>query len=208
MIDGIDISNYTSPLTQQQIDFVRANFQFVIIGIQDAQKARDFQAQLHGMELQYYLDRPRRDWNVFPWYANTKVWVDIETNCYERVEDVNMDLSLLANIGCVPGIYCNKVSLGVLDGPPSPEWGQYPLWFASYFNDRHKPYASEFTPFHTWQKPEIWQYSEKGINGINCDLNVRFDEPPPVQEDYVTHFTQYFASGKVWEIDAVPPPGR
>lgn len=217
--DGIDISNYTTSLTAQQIQTVYDNFGFTIIGIQDSAKARNFQRQLSAMELQYYLDLPRREWEIFPWYAMTKVWIDIEVGCYTRVADVDMDLQLLDNIGCRPGIYCNAESLKVLDGPANPEWGKRPLWYADYNEDRvgppysweNKPEVREFPPFFPWntgQQPEIWQYNSKGFAGINCDLNRRFAPPPPAEEPYVTHFTQYFSDGRKWEIDAVPPPGR
>lgn len=209
--DGADISNYTSAFTAEQIQTMYDTFGFTIIGIQDTQKALNFQRQLSQMELQYYVDRPMRDWSVFPWYANTKVWIDIERDCYERVADVDMDLRLLEEIGCRPGIYCNETSLGALDGPPNPDWGRHPLWYASYAADRHKPTLSEFAPFHTWTAPEVWQYSEKGHQGINCDLNVRFVPVPPQpapELPYTLYFKQFLSDGTVWHIDAVPPPGR
>lgn len=215
-MDIIDISNYTSPLTAEQQIFVNER-KAVIIGIQDSAKARAFQAQIPIAPKQYYIDLPRRDWTIFPWYSQTKVWIDIEVGCYTRIEDVNMDLQLLDNIGCRPGIYCNEESLKVLDGLPNPEWGNRPLWYADY-GPRNRPYSptnpptlEKFPPFFPWntgQIPELWQYSSKGINGINCDLNIDFALPPPVELPYVTHFTQYFSDGVIWEIDAVPPPGR
>ncbi len=215
-MDIIDISNYTSPLTPEQQIFANERTA-VVIGIQDSVKARAFQQQLTIVPKQYYIDLPRRDWTIFPWYSQTKVWLDIEIGCYTRVQDVDMDLLLLDNIGCRAGIYCNKESLKVLDGSPNPNWGNRPLWYADYgparnpYSPTHLPTLDNYTPFSPWnegQIPEMWQYSSAGVNGINCDLNIELVLPLPPFEDYVTHFTQYFASGKIWEIDAVPPPGR
>lgn len=201
---GIDISNFTSPLTDAQERYVRDNFQFVIIGIQNADRARAFQQQLMGMELEYYLDRTMRDWTVF--HPGARVWIDIEEGCYTKVSDVDFDVKLLKDNGFIPGIYCNATSLKVLDKAPNPAWAGLALWYANYPADGHVPQVTEFEPFNGWTAPAIWQYSNKGVAGINCDLNVSFEEPPPLP--YVTHITQHFSDGSVWELDVVPPPGR
>lgn len=168
--NGIDISNYTSPLTDEQVQYVRDNFQFVIIGLQSGARARAFQQQLIGMDLEYYLDKPGRDISI-PHYRS-RVWVDIEVGCYTQINDVDQAIVQLADAEYTPGIYCNKVSLGVLDGDPGTRWAHLPLWYADY----RQPDLTTFRPFNGWIKPTIWQYSSNGIHGINCDLNVAYDD--------------------------------
>lgn len=178
---GGDVSNYTSPFTQEQLDFVRNNWQFAIIGLQSAGKAHLLKQQLlsTGVALEYYVDVPGRDLtDVDP---GARVWVDVEVGCFTTIAGVNAELDRLYLAGYVPGIYCNRTSLRILDGNPGEQWAHLPLWVADY----RTPDLATFRPFNGWTAPAIWQYSSGGVAGINCDLNISFEEapvPPPPPE--------------------------
>lgn len=174
---GFDVSNFTNPLTELQLTQLKQSHSFAVIGIQDGVKARAFVDQLAPFRQEFYIDLPMRDWSIFP--PGARAFIDIERGCYTRRHDVDTDLNLLERSGFRPGIYCNQESLKVLDAPPDPAWSRYPLWYAAYPLDGHVPLLREFKPFNGWTRPVHWQYSSKGIYGINCDLNVSF-EPDPV----------------------------
>lgn len=170
---GIDVSNYTSPLTPNQVRYIRDNGLFVIIGLQDTVKALAFKEQLAGLDLEYYLDRAGRNFKQVA-DVGTRVWIDIEVGCFVTIADVDAAIADLQLAGYRPGIYCNKTSLGVLGIDPGVRWAHLPLWYADY----RQPDLSTFRPFNGWEQPTIWQYSDIGVEGINCDLNVSFEEAP------------------------------
>lgn len=184
MTSGMDISNYTSPLTQAQLAYVQDNMDWVCIGLQDAAKARAFKAQLQplGVELQYYIERPGRDLSIPD--AGSIVWVDIETGCFtERVETLTA-IDTVINKNLTLYIYGNKWSIEPVFGN-STELSGYPLVHAEYPADGHVPDITEFKPYNGWTKPTIWQYSSGGVAGINADLCVGYD----MTETGIRHWT-------------------
>ncbi len=200
---GIDISNYTSPFTDPQLQYIRDNNLFVIIGLQNPNKAQAFKQQLAGLDLEYYVDKPGRNLGVA--HSGARVWIDIEVGCFTKISDVDNEIMLLQNEGFRPGIYCNRVSLQVLDGQPNPAWATLPLWYADY----RDPRLDSFVPFNGWGSPAIWQYSSNGVAGINCDLNVRYEEepaPPAPKPPYVVYNKIGFSDGTEWYLEVKEPP--
>ncbi len=202
---GIDISNYTSPFSQPQLDYIKNNNLFVIVGLQNPVKAAAFIIQLQGVDLEYYVDKPGRDLSI-P-HPGARVWIDIEVGCFTQVSDVDNEIMLLQNEGFRPGIYCNRVSLQVLDGQPNPAWATLPLWYADY----RDPRLDSFVPFNGWGLPTIWQYSSNGVAGINCDLNVSYEEEPVPPEPapkppYVVYNKIGFSDGIEWYLEVKEPP--
>ncbi len=210
---GIDVSNYSSPFTPEQLDYIRDNISFVIIGLQSAAKARAFKVQLQelaavSVDLEYYVDKPGRDVSIAD--PGNRIWIDVEVGCFTSVSWVDNEIMLLQNEGLTPGIYCNRVSLQVLDAPPNPAWSTLPLWYADY----RDPRLDSFVPFNGWGLPAIWQYSSNGVAGINCDLNVSYEElpvdpvpvPPEPAQPYVTYNKIGFSDGTEWYLEVKAPP--
>ncbi len=206
--DWIDVSNFSQPFTAEQLAFLQQNNIGVCIGIQNTAKAKAFLAQVLsiGVPFDFYADKARRDFSFCP--AGSMIWEDVETGCMTTRAEVNEALAKHDAAGLDANIYGNYASIFPVIGD-SDEWSLRRLWYANYPSDHHVPTAAEFSPFNGWTMCEGWQYSTLGIAGINCDLDVEIaaPQPPAPQPDYVTHFTQRFASGTVWEMDVVKPPG-
>jgi hypothetical protein len=209
--NGIDISNYSSPFTQAQLDYVRDNLDWVCIGLQNAAKARAFRAQLEplGKEIQYYVDIPGRDIAIAP--VGSTVWIDIEAGCFQSRDDVLHEKQRLLEYGHMPVIYGNRYSIEPVFGQ-STELSDLPLVHAEYPADGHVPDISEFHPYNGWTRPFIWQYSSGGVAGINADLCVSYEDPvgpaPEPQQPYVTYIKQGFSDGSEWFLEVKAPPGR
>lgn len=174
MRQGVDISNYTT-LTTTQAELLRTTQDFVIVGLQDGAKARVFQSQLVGVELQWYVDRPGRDITIAS--PGDIVWIDIEPDCFVTAASVREQGTKNTSLGLRTGIYCNRTSIQNVFGDSS-ELADYglPLWYANYI----PPRWDWFQPFNGWNEPVIWQYSSGGFLGINCDLNVAKESVVPV----------------------------
>jgi len=116
--------------------------------------------------FRYYVDRPGRD--LSPCRPGAKVYIDIEPGCFTDPQEVRDEGTRLTKAGFKVGIYTNQTSFEPVFGasPECAEWG-CPLWVASW---DVIPYA-HFRSFNGWTQPELWQYSNKGIAGINADLN-------------------------------------
>lgn len=205
---GMDISNYTQPLTQEQIDYVGANMDFVCIGLQNAAKARAFKAQLEplGLQLMYYIERPNRDLTIPD--AGSIVWVDIEEGCFVERNETLQALADVAARGLVPYVYGNKYSIEPVFGQ-STELSGYPLVHAEYPRDGDVPDFTEFEPYNGWDKPAIWQYSSGGVAGINADLCVSYEEWPVavVPAGIGIHFPDG-DSQEVWNAEDAANQGR
>lgn len=168
---GMDISNYTQPLTPEQLDYVRDNLDFVCIGLQDANKARAFKAQLLpvGKQLMYYIERPGRDLSIAD--PGAIVWVDIEEGCFVGRQETLDAIAKLELLAYEPWIYGNRWSIQPVFGQ-STELSRYPLVYADY----RTPDLATFQGFNGWTSPAIWQYSSKGVAGINADLLESYEE--------------------------------
>lgn len=163
--NGFDISNYTSPLTAGQLSYLKANMAWGMIGLQDAKKARAFQAQLNFLPLLYYIDVPGRDLTIPA--KGSIIAIDIEPGCFVRESDVDSSLASLIRLGFRPIIYGNSVSIQPVIGN-STKYANLPLMVADY----RTPNFDTFRPFNGWTRPYIWQYDSGGVAGINCDLSL------------------------------------
>lgn len=174
----IDVSNYTQPFTEDQLAYLLTYEIGVIIGLQDAAKARDFQQQLvetGPIARDYYVDRRGRDLTI-PEPA-AMVWIDIEAGCFTDDGDVNAEIADELTDGEQVGVYCNATSINATIGA-HPELARWPLWYANY---GLPPVFDNFVPFNGWNRPVMWQYSTAGIPkqytggpyDLNCDLNFR-----------------------------------
>ncbi len=205
---GMDVSNYSSPFTQEQIDYIGANMDFVCIGLQDAKKARAFKAQLEplGVDLMYYIERPGRDLTIPD--AGSVVWVDIEEGCFVERNETLAALQSVKDHGLTPYVYGNRYSIEPVFGQ-STELSGYPLVHAEYPRDGHVPDMTEFSPYNGWEKPAIWQYSSGGVAGINADLCVSYEEWPAavVPVGIGVHFTDD-TDYEVWADSDIANQGR
>lgn len=162
---GADVSNFTSPLTAEQLAFAEANWSFVVIGLQDAGRARDFQRQFANLKRMYYIERPTRDLTIPE--PGAMVWLDLEPGCLVNVGEVQQAIEACEAKGLPYGIYGNETSIVPVIGNAT-GLSHLPYWWANYGT----PDLSRFKPHNGWTKPTIMQYSSAGVAGINCDLNI------------------------------------
>jgi len=172
MLKGIDISNYSGPLTDAQVDWCERNLDFVIIGLQDRGTARGQAIKLSMLHQEYYMTRPHQDLSWLPYAA--RVWLDIEEGCLESTEDVIKALATLCNRRLFHGWYCNQTS-----------WEKYvptlgdrvpgPLWWASW----GIPPLTGYEPWVNFDGLMVHQVASAPDNfypaakelGLNCDIN-------------------------------------
>ncbi len=173
----IDISNYTQPFTASQLMWIRNGRVGVIIGLQDASKARDFKAQLGNIApIDYYIDKLGRNLTIPT--PGSRVWADVEPGCIYDEADLRIAVRhALPEAGLDPGWYGNLTSIRPVIGD-STEFADLPFWYANYGG---VPIFDNFVPFNGIVRPEVWQYSDVGIAkqytggpyDLNCDLNFR-----------------------------------
>lgn len=210
---GIDISNYTSPLTEAQLEWLHENDIFVVIGLQDRSKAARFKAQIKDLDHGYYVDLPGRDIGICE--PGAMVWIDIEPGCFTELATILTEELRLGAAGLSPWVYGNKTSIAPVLGGFDPErLSHLKLAYADY----RYPDPATFVPFNGWQKPDIWQYSPNGVMGINADLFVWFDAPPLRPPPYVTGARVMFSEPVTlvadpaglteWNLDVKLPPDR
>ncbi len=73
------------------------------------------------------------------------------------------------------------------------EFSADPLWHAAY--QTLKPNFDDFKPYGGWSRPNIWQYSSNGTQGVNADLNVEeVVEPPVPPAPWITAINTEFLS--------------
>lgn len=176
MKQGIDISNFTSPLTAEQVAFIEANCSFAIIGLQSAGIALAQQSQLQNVQRMYYVDKLGR--NLAIPEPDAVVAIDIESGCFTDDGDVVSEIATEIAHGLQVAVYGNRNSIPPVIGD-STALALYPLWYADY---RDPGDWSSFVPFNGWAKPWIWQYSSGGEFGINCDLDEEEDVPTPITQ--------------------------
>lgn len=97
------------------------------------------------------------------------MYIDIEPGCFMDADEVRGEGTRLTFHRLKTGIYTNVTPFQATFGASKEcaEW-PCPLWFASW---NQIPYR-EFIGFNGWTKPELWQFSEKGFAGLNCDLSL------------------------------------
>lgn len=117
-------------------------------------------------EFRWYVDLPERDLGLCS--PGDTVYIDIEEGCFTKADDVRNEGTRLTNHRLKTGIYCTRDSVTQAFGASKElaEW-PCPLWIASWYVEPYK----NFEPLLGWTEPEMWQVSEKGIAGINVDLN-------------------------------------
>lgn len=172
MLQGGDISNYMRPFTIDQLDWCSRNWDFVIIGLQDAVKARAFQRQFDFLHKEYYLDRAWRETSFCE--PGSLIWCDVETGCMETKQELDGAIKNLAAGGFEVGIYGNTGAGSLPDVIGSnASYAIYPYWYAGYQSTA--PDFGTFPPHNGFTRPLMWQWSNKGVPAaeIDCDLNVR-----------------------------------
>ncbi len=93
------------------------------------------------------------------------------------------------------------------------EFSGDPLWHAAY--QAAQPDFDDFLPYGGWTRPNIWQYSSNGTQGVNADLNVEeVPEPPAPALPWITaintefpaqdraRFTVYLSDGTFKVVEA------
>lgn len=168
MLYGADVSNFTDPLSDEQLAWALQSWQFVIIGLQNGSAARAFQRQFAPLHREYYMERPNRDLTIPE--PGSMVWIDLEPGCIVSQPELDQCIDLCAAHGLRCGIYGNETSIRPIIGT-SAAYAHLPLWYANYGT----PDFSRFHPFNGWEKAAILQYSSDGLheaNGINCDLDI------------------------------------
>lgn len=173
----LDVSNFTNPLTPEQLAYVDANVTGVIIGLQSSASARAFQQQFAHLKREYYVDRLGRDLSIPE--PGSRVWIDIEAGCFTAEGDVLAEVQTELADGIQVGVYGNATSIVPVMGS-STVLSQYPLWWANYGT----PDEGRFAPFNGWTKPTIMQYSSNGVDGINADLDIVVVEDEDVAKEY------------------------
>lgn len=150
------------------------------------------------------------------WESMTRVALDMELPGLNYENHVLAGLARLVELGHGDNlIYTGKGAWNdFMPGKPAP-FGSF-LWNASWGMPSAGPMLP--SPYAGWTEPMTVGLQFEGgaevpeFGGFTADRNT-FDRaywmpaPPPIAEvDYVTHITQYFHSGKVWEMDVLPPP--
>lgn len=172
MLVGVDISNYSGPLTDAQVKAMEANLNFVIIGLQDRGTARAQSIKLAALHQEYYMTDPA---NAVDWLPNaSRVWLDIEPGCLDSDAKIIKALAALCNRRCYHGWYGNATSWQQI----APSLGDRipgPLWWASWGIE---PF-SNFTPWANFDslmvhqvddKPDRWLPDLAAV-GLNADVN-------------------------------------
>lgn len=151
------------------------------------------------------------------WEAMTRVALDMELAGLDYDNHVVGGIQRLAELGHNDNlVYTGKGAWGdFMPGKPKPF--QSKLWNASWGMSSVGLMLP--SPYAGWKEEDTVGLQFEGgaavpeFGGFTADRNT-FDrafwspapQPPIVEVDYVTHITQYFHSGKVWEMDVLPPP--
>ena len=191
---GLDVSNFTGNIgTSKATELKAAGFDFAIVGAQiDAQGHSFTQNQIDDLragglevkgvyELLYWDDRDMQRMDHAMSFG-LPVWVDCEWQALLSPADTAARIkAAVDHLGSyLAGIYTGRWWWVPSTGD-SQAFRDLPLWHAEY---RPDPFAS-FTHYGGWGEPTIWQYSDQGILGLNCDLNQMEDMAvaPPTQSE-------------------------
>ncbi len=200
--DYIDCSNFTASWTPAQLAYLHDNVAGVVIGLQDAAKARDFQAQAIsiGLERAFYVDIPGRDLTIPE--PGSYCFVDIEPGCFETWILAFVELAKIRDAGLREGVYCNETSLRTVGIGPGTDLSPYTLWYANYQSSR--PTSNVLpVPFNGWTSCLMWQWSNQPppeVPDLNVDRNMLFLPDPPPAPPTVTHTIQILSDGSYKEV--------
>lgn len=149
------------------------------------------------------------------WAAMTRVALDMELSGLSYEDHVLAGLARLAELGHPDNLIYTGIGAwnDFMPGKPRPIGSA--LWNASW----GMPASGPMLPvsYAGWTEGDtVGLQFGNGVavpefGGFTADRDT-FDKaywmpaPPLVEIDYVTHITQTFHSGKVWEMDVLPPP--
>jgi hypothetical protein len=218
----VDWSNYTGvPSPQQVADLKAAGVTGVILGTQRPTITRQQYALCQAQRLDvvglyvfvyWHVDDRRRlaearalaeEWML-------RVWLDCEwdSSNNETIFGPGTALPMPPPAQLVDTIadYIRQLGADYFAGVYTGEWwwrqflgnsqafAMFPLWHAWYYLDRRAPTSfDEFRPYGGWTRPHLWQYSERGLAGVNCDLNLMeraTQVPPPIDPRLVLTWEQ------------------
>lgn len=200
----IDVSNYSEIPDSLRLDaLLLAGVTGVIVGTQSIGKA---DAQLaafraRGFACETYLypvydagdpGRVAAAIELSKRHGVTRIWDDIEwveavhgprPSAAIVVNGIDIRWRTIRGAGLDVGVYTSEsqwplMTGGRLDGVI--QQIDSPLWSAYYYNDRRVPVKANFRPYGPWTAPLLWQYSERGLDGYNCDLNIRYADTPVI----------------------------
>lgn len=204
-----DISNFTTLPDSTQQAYLKYNVAGIMIGLQDAGKAKDFKAMAIelGLERAYYADILGRDLTIPE--DGSYCSIDIESGCFTSAGDVEQQIKdQIAELVQIM-VYGNYNSITPVMGTDT-RLSQFPLHWANY-GDRVQRDPRSFRPFLGWDKLMMQQYDSGGILGVNCDRNLLlyYDDgpliwsppaspiPAPVQQESLVATVQVFNTGRV-----------
>lgn len=148
------------------------------------------------------------------WESMTRIALDMELEGLDYNNHVVGGLARLQELGGDNLVYTGIGAWGdFMPGRPKPFESK--LWNASWGMDPAGLMLPH--PYAGWREGDTvgLQYGkgapmEEADNFVadrdTFDRDYWMPQPPLVEIDYVTHITQTFHSGKVWEMDVLPPP--
>lgn len=193
---GLDVSNYAGAVTVQQfVDAKALGCDFVIVGAQVGVDGKSYTIEQIGnalaaglevpavYELLYWDDRdPQRMQHAMSF--GLPVWIDCEFGPNPGAlpeATVGRIQAAVAFLGDqVAGIYTGRWWWQP-NTRNSEAFKHLPLWHAEY---GPRETFSAFDPYGGWRRPAIWQYDDKGVPGLNADLNLRekLSIPAPLEK--------------------------
>jgi len=180
VLKGIDISNWQGPIQPTVADWIQANLDFIIIGIQDEGTARQQSESLPAIHQEYYMDRPGRALSWLP--ERARVWLDVEHGCLDSWNLALRALSQVAAANKLLGWYGNRSSFeeclpgfaGKLSGP---------LWWASWglppLTDNEFARSFDGMLVHQVADNPVAHYPELAAFGLMADVDFATDALRP-----------------------------
>jgi hypothetical protein len=181
---GVDVSNYTGPLTADRIAALQAwGCRFVVVQAITGQDGvswtrQQCQAVLDaGMDLQGYVwafpgENTLSVTNrlaLFGAFPLSRLWLDVE-QAGLTVQDVNLALGACDNWhGQHTGIYTGKWFFDQQGWSGQALWADRDLWHSSY--DHVADAGAGFVPYGGWTRPAVKQYDNVGPIP-DADVNV------------------------------------
>lgn len=208
---GIDTSNYSGPLTPEQLTAVKAKgYDFAIVGCQTGLDGANYTAQqiaacqaagievVGVYEFLYWDDR-----DLARMQHAASFGLPVRVDCEyavppnwtpERVvEQIHAACNYLTSLNLLAGIYTDRWIWPSLTGD-SKDFSQYPLWHAAYTTAPAAgtagppPNFDSFTPYGGWSRPDVWQYAGSvRIAGVLCDLDAMEVAPVPAPTEDIFH---------------------
>lgn len=189
---GVDVSNYSGAVGVNKFQELKAQgVSFVIPGCQiDAQghsytadQIKDAEAAGLAVPATYellYWDNDDLNRMTHAMSFGLPVWLDCEvTTRLSQGDTIGRIWAAVNFLGAsCAGIYTGRWWWEPSTGNTT-AFANQSLWHAEYRPDPFK----DFKSYGGWATPTIWQYSNQGLAGVNCDLNLMADPVTPVLSD-------------------------